>query len=799
VSIKLNILYKLIGYLVVISVLPLLVLTISVYNLAREAILDLTSHYSQQLIENHRDYLQLQMEQVQDLASRIASIEDIGVVALRADRDGPSNAYDELSTQAKIRESLNVYGNLKGVVSIDLFTVKGRRFYVGDTMKVPPVSESIRMALFQKGLASPKRLLWLGVEDNLNTASASHKVLTALQIIRHFSQEKQESEPVGMLLINYSTDYLFDYFHRVDLGQGASLIVTDAQGRMIYTPDRARIGQPQPAGLKRLIQTGRGSTTLHLDGQDNLVMAASLPSEPWHVLGIIPQATLLAPMRRLTQIAAALIALCALVITVASKHFRRNVIAPVQAISDRFRHHKPQEAGDLQHLEVPPSQDEISELVRWFNAFLDTQAIRVQYEKELEDSRYKFANIFQQAPMPLALVRLNGELIDVNDFWLQQFGFEKQEVMGRTSTELGLWIDPAERARMLEQVNQTGIINRLEVHFRTKQGKVLICLLSGHPVAMQSKDLYILTPVDITRQRLAEQEIREINAKLESRVLSRTTKLEQTNKELNHALESLNLARGELVRSEKLAALGSLVAGIAHEVNTPVGVIVTGASILSQASATINKSVAQGLIRKSEILEYLHTATESSRLILSNANRAAHLIQSFKQVAVDQTSEQRREFELNEFILGLITSLNPTLRIARAGIELHGTDKIEMDSYPGLLAQVLTNLTMNAVIHGFTKEQDGRISINIGLSDELVIIQFDDNGIGIPEEYLDKIFDPFFTTKRGQGGTGLGLNIVFNIITKQFGGTISVQSKTGQGTQFKIAIPRVTKLLQEPA
>jgi len=796
---RLNILYKLIGYLVVISVLPLLVLTVSVYDLAREAILDLTSYYSQQLIENRRDYLQLQMEQVQDLASRIASIEEIGVVALRADRENPSNAYDELSTQAKIRESLNVYGNLKGVVSIDLFTVKGRRFYVGDTMKVPPVNESTRMALFQKGLASPKRLLWLGVEDNLNTASASHKVLTALQIIRHFSPEKQESEPVGMLLINYSTDYLFDYFQRVNLGQGAYLIVTDAQGRMIYTPDHARIGQPQPAGLAHLLQASGGGTSLRLNGQDNLVMATSLQNEPWHVLGVIPQATLLAPMRRLTQIAAALIVLCAIVITFASKHFRRNVIAPVQAISDRFRHQQLQEAGNLQHLEVPTSGDEISELVRWFNAFLDTQAIRVQYEKELEDSRYKFATIFQQAPMPLVLARLNGELVDVNDFWLQQFGFEKPDVLGRTSMELGMWVDPEGSVALREQVNQTGIINRLEVHFRTKQGQILICLLSCHPLTLLDTELYILTTVDVTRQRLAEREIREINAELESRVLSRTTKLEQANKELNHALESLNLARGELVRSEKLAALGSLVAGIAHEVNTPVGVIVTGASILSEASAAINKNVAQGLIRKSEILEYLNTATESSRLILSNANRAAHLIQSFKQVAVDQTSEQRREFELNEFILGLITSLNPTLRIARASIELHSTDKIYMDSYPGLLAQVLTNLAMNAVIHGFTKEQDGRISIHVRLADDLVIIQFNDDGIGIPEEYLDKIFDPFFTTKRGQGGTGLGLNIVFNIITKQFGGTISVQSSAGQGTQFKLAIPRVTELLKESA
>ena len=401
--------------------------------------------------------------------------------------------------------------------------------------------------------------------------------------------------------------------------------------------------------------------------------------------------------------------------------------------------------------------------------------------------------------MPLSLVQLNGVLADVNDFWQVQFGFTREEAVGHTASELNIWVDFDERTRMNAQSGESGIVHQFEVRHRTKDGRILICLLSSRPIFIQGQKLLIISPVDITAQREAEQAIRDINQQLESRVLSRTLKLEQANSELNQTLETLNLAQGELVRAEKMAALGSLVAGIAHEVNTPVGVIVTGASVLNEASEAISEDVAQGKIRKSDIVTYLQTALESSRLILSNANRAAHLIQSFKQVAVDQTSEQQREFELTDFMRGLITSLNPTLRKARTTIVLNSAQEIVMDSCPGLLAQVMTNLTMNAVIHAFAEDQEGVITISLSLANEQVTICFEDDGTGIPEQYLAKIFDPFFTTRRGQGGTGLGLNIVFNIVTKQFGGVVTAHNKHNKGAMFKIVIPRVTEAIVRQA
>ena len=258
------------------------------------------------------------------------------------------------------------------------------------------------------------------------------------------------------------------------------------------------------------------------------------------------------------------------------------------------------------------------------------------------------------------------------------------------------------------------------------------------------------------------------------------------------AYRDLQLAQESLVQSEKLAGLGGMVAGVAHEINTPVGILMTSASVLNQATVETRLAMAQGAVRKSEIAAYLETAGESARLILANAERAAHLIQSFKQVAVDQTSEQRRTFDLKNYLEELTTSLHPALKKAHVNVDVTCPEDIQMDSYPGLLAQVLTNLTMNAITHAFGPDQSGQIVMNVACVEGDVSIHFGDDGRGIPAEHLGRIFDPFFTTRRGQGGTGLGLHIVFNIVTKQLGGTIVARNGALRGACFELAIPRVT-------
>lgn len=257
------------------------------------------------------------------------------------------------------------------------------------------------------------------------------------------------------------------------------------------------------------------------------------------------------------------------------------------------------------------------------------------------------------------------------------------------------------------------------------------------------------------------------------------------------AMRELQQAQDSLVQAERLASLGGLVAGVAHEINTPVGITLTSASVLLEATTRIQHSMDSGGVKKSEILDYLSTAQEGSRLIMSNAQRAAHLIQSFKQIAVDQTNELRRPFKVKEYIDEIIMSLHPRLKHTNIKVAISCDAAIELDGYPGAFAQIVTNMTLNALTHAYDANSIGTISIDAIQCDEKLQIKFADDGKGIPAEHLDRIFDPFFTTQRGNGGTGLGLNIVYNLIAKQFGGTISVDSTIGQGTTFHIQLPQV--------
>ncbi|WP_312440274.1 ATP-binding protein [Janthinobacterium sp.] len=300
-----------------------------------------------------------------------------------------------------------------------------------------------------------------------------------------------------------------------------------------------------------------------------------------------------------------------------------------------------------------------------------------------------------------------------------------------------------------------------------------------------------------------------VQRKLKS-IIERTRHAEdaarRSQQETAQAMDDLRRAQESLLQSERLASLGSLVAGVAHEINTPVGIALTSASVLKEATDAISAAVAGGGVKKTDIVRYLETAGESSRLIMNNAYRAAHLIHSFKQIAVDQVSEARRAFELRDYIGEVVASLQPTLKKTRSEVIIDCPSGIEFDSYPGALAQVLTNLVLNCVEHAFDAETAGTIHIGVrceaesmgdakaGAKAEYLIMQVRDNGRGIAPELLDRVFDPFVTTRRGQGGTGLGLNIVFNLITRQFGGTITVTSTPGQGATFLLRLPRVTPL-----
>jgi two-component system, NtrC family, sensor kinase len=278
-------------------------------------------------------------------------------------------------------------------------------------------------------------------------------------------------------------------------------------------------------------------------------------------------------------------------------------------------------------------------------------------------------------------------------------------------------------------------------------------------------------------------------------IIARTRSAEAAAVQSEHltheAYQELRLAQDSLVQAERLASLGALVAGVAHEINTPVGIALTSASVLQEATVGIKGAMELGSVKKSDMLGYLEIAAESTHLIMVNADRAAHLIQSFKQIAADQTSEARRTFALREYLDEIIVSLRPRIRQTNVQVLVDCPDGVRIDGFPGAFAQVITNLVLNALIHAFGEGAEGTIHIGANPDGEQVEIAFRDTGRGIAPNLIDKVFDPFFTTRRGQGGTGLGLNIVYNLIVKTFGGSVNVASTVGQGSCFTIRIPLV--------
>lgn len=292
-----------------------------------------------------------------------------------------------------------------------------------------------------------------------------------------------------------------------------------------------------------------------------------------------------------------------------------------------------------------------------------------------------------------------------------------------------------------------------------------------------------------------EQEINDknrnilmMNLQLEERVAERTRQLYTTNMDLEKTLHELRETQNQLIETERMANLGNLVAGVAHEINTPIGVSITSVTFLGGQIQKMKEWFESSQLKRSVMQKYLDTFQESTQIITTNLNNAAELIRSFKQIAVDQSTGENRRINVQEYIEGVVLSLKPELRNHTVDVDVQPPD-IEFDCNPGDLSQMLGNLLTNSVKHGFEGVEHGHIGIICRLEDNQLLLKISDDGVGIPEDHLKSIYEPFFTTKRGSGGTGLGLNIVYNIVKQKFEGSITCDSAPGKGTRFTIGLP----------
>jgi len=386
----------------------------------------------------------------------------------------------------------------------------------------------------------------------------------------------------------------------------------------------------------------------------------------------------------------------------------------------------------------------------------------------------------------------DSRILDWNPASERMLGYSREQALGKRPCEL--YYDAQQQAdfdAILTRIAETGApVGPFEGALRGADGAMrwIYSTTFSIPGPQEGELQFVCMDIDISEIKRLETELRSLNSELEHRVQLRTRSLEQTNNELQRTLSELRNTQDRLLQADKLAALGSLVAGVAHELNTPIGNAMMAVSSLSESLRQFRQRLQQGL-RRSELDAFVAQVGMADEIASRNLERAAELISSFKQVAVDQTSSQRRRFELAEVVHEILLTLQPVLKRSPFAVEVQVPSGIWLDSYPGPLGQVLANLIQNALLHGLQGRPSGCVRIEAAIEGEQLRLSVSDDGKGISQHLQDRVFEPFFTTRLGQGGSGLGLHIVHNLVTGVLGGRIALQSNPGHGARFTIHCP----------
>ena len=426
-------------------------------------------------------------------------------------------------------------------------------------------------------------------------------------------------------------------------------------------------------------------------------------------------------------------------------------------------------------------RDEAGEIIRYEGSVRD-----ITHQKRAEDAIAEGRRLLQQVidTVPAVINVKDKQLryILMNRYMAGIFGIEPADAIGRTTTELmsryGAQKTDENDKRVLAIGRELGFY---EEEYLDSSGHIRQWLVNKLPLLDADGEIenIVTVALDIGDRKRGEQEMRQAKDAAEA------------------ALRNLRETQNSLIEAEKLAALGRLVAGVAHEVNNPVGISLTVASSLERKTALFASEVARGDLRRSSLNDFLEASRDASSQLVSNLNRAAELITSFKQVAADRNYSDQRTFDLGDLTEQVVMSLRPGLRKHNLTLTVDCEPNLTMNSYPGPYGQVLTNLFLNAVAHAFPDGKAGALDIKVREAGKHnVEILFADNGCGMSLDVRRRAFDPFFTTRRDQGGTGLGLHIVYSIVTNRLGGRLHLEAEPGRGTRIQIILPRVAPLEQ---
>ena len=412
---------------------------------------------------------------------------------------------------------------------------------------------------------------------------------------------------------------------------------------------------------------------------------------------------------------------------------------------------------------------------------------------ELKLNRHRLRTIIDAVPSMIFVKNREGRFLAVNKSFADNLGIEVKDIEHKLLTDLHANQKEVDSMILNDHkvldANETFKVNQENYFGNEKLVKWLQVIKVPYYGEDFGEPVIIGIAVDITAEKEANEKVKEFNEQLQNKIDENTMELEESYNELQKTIAHLHETKEKLSKSEKMVSLGRLVAGVAHEINTPIGVGLTGITHFLDITKNIRKDYESDAMTQSDFENYLSTSEDLANQINSNLDRTAKLVRSFKQVATDQNTDEKRDFFLKEYMEIVILNLKNMLRNSKLNISITCDENLKINSYPDAYSQVITNLIINSVRHGYNNIEAGTIKIDISSDEKFLTIVYKDDGKGISKENIKKIFDPFFTTNRESGGIGLGLNIIYNIVTHNLNGTIECQSEDEKGTTFTIILP----------
>jgi PAS domain S-box-containing protein len=503
----------------------------------------------------------------------------------------------------------------------------------------------------------------------------------------------------------------------------------------------------------------------------------------WRIVSVIPEKDLMGTVRKHQNTSMWVILVMAAVVSGLSFFVISMLIKPVK---ESAKAAVALSQGNFDKQISPPwvPISEMDELMHAFNDMADS--LKISFE-HIQMSEEKYRSLVENIDDMIYSLTPEGKFVAVNYRFEKELTVSRNEIIGkglevifRRPDELQFWNDQLKRVIEMQTMYtyQFSYVKE-EDNKRHVYNVHLIPMVNSLGVV----ELVLGSATDITDLIEAQEEIQALN----------NNEKETLEQMVNERTIELKSAMAELYEKEKMASLGGLVSGVAHEINTPLGVSVSAASYLKIIKEQIDTQMAEGKLTKGSLTDFLRNLDETSKILDTNLYRASELVKSFKEISVSQITEEQSVFNFHEYLQMVLLSLKHEYKNSGHEIHIICDESLMINSYPGVFSQIFTNLIMNALIHGLKEKEHGIICVAVKKDTDTgqLDIEFWDTGMGISEYDLSRIFDPFFTTSRGSGGSGLGLHVVYNLVTVKLGGRISCQSSLGEGTHFYIRIPNV--------